>query len=104
MSGPAPRASFRIEHAHPALPGHFPGAPIVPGVVVLERVLEAAQLVLGGHMRLRGVPQAKFLAPLEPGVEADVVLSDAPGGVRFVVSVAGSPIAQGLLELEAAPR
>ena len=35
---------FSIPHDHPSLPGHFPGRPIVPGVVMLERVLEAIEL------------------------------------------------------------
>ena len=104
MSEPAPRTSFRIDAAHPALPGHFPGAPIVPGVVVLERVLEAAERALGPQVRLRGVPQVKFLSPLQPGVEADIVLGVAPDGVRFVVSVASVTIAQGLLALDGALR
>ena len=28
--------SFRVEADHPALEGHFPGRPIVPGVVLLD--------------------------------------------------------------------
>lgn len=103
MSALAMRSAFLIDAAHPALPGHFPGAPIVPGVVVLERVLEAAERALGSQVRLRCVPQVKFLSPLHPGVEAEIVLDESPGGVRFVVSVAGATIAQGLLELEVAP-
>lgn len=103
MSETPPRFAFRIDAAHPALPGHFPGAPIVPGVVVLERVLEAAERARGSQLRLRRVPHVKFPSPLEPGVEADIVLDETPDGVRFVVSVAGATIAQGLLELEVAP-
>jgi 3-hydroxymyristoyl/3-hydroxydecanoyl-(acyl carrier protein) dehydratase len=30
---------FSVGSEHPALPGHFPGHPIVPGVLVLDRVL-----------------------------------------------------------------
>ena len=44
---------------HPALPGHFPGDPIVPGVVLLDEVLSA----LPGRMN---IPSAKFHAPLRP--------------------------------------
>ena len=37
---------FTIPADHPALPGHFPGQPIVPGVVVLDRVVEVIE---AGH-------------------------------------------------------
>ena len=58
---------FSIPADHPCLPGHFPGHPLVPGVVVLEQVLLAAAAEHGqalSHLRL---PQVKFLAPLCPG-------------------------------------
>lgn len=64
---------FRIDAAHPALPGHFPGNPIVPGVVLLDRVCAAleARGVARGGLRL---PQVKFLQPLLPGQQARVEL------------------------------
>lgn len=34
---------LRIAADHPALAGHFPGRPIVPGVLVLDEVLHAIQ-------------------------------------------------------------
>ena len=41
MSNTQFRETFRIAPTHPALPGHFPGRPVVPGVVLLDRVAAA---------------------------------------------------------------
>lgn len=83
MSHAAPAgdaAPFVVEPAHPALPGHFPGHPIVPGVVLLDRVSAAIE-ALHGAAPLRW-PQVKFLQPLLPGQPAQVELQpvDATGG------------------------
>jgi len=46
---------FTIPADHPSLPGHFPGNPVVPGVLVLDRVLDAVQVASGvpvGALRL----------------------------------------------------
>ncbi len=78
--------TFVIAHDHPALPGHFPGRPIVPGVVVLDRVLaaiEAAGAPAVGPLRL---PQVKFLQPLLPGETARIALDpgvDRDGARRW---------------------
>ena len=69
---------FVIEPDHPSLPGHFPGRPLVPGVVLLDRVIAAIETTHGplGPLRL---PQVKFMQPLLPGEEARVELEgDAP--------------------------
>lgn len=68
---------FSIQPDHPSLPGHFPGQPIVPGVVLLDRVLEAIEAEHGllGALRL---PQVKFLQPLLPGEIASIVLEALP--------------------------
>lgn len=64
---------FSISIDHPALPGHFPGRPIVPGVVVLDRVLAAIEAQHGALGPLR-MPQVKFVQPLLPGQIARIEL------------------------------
>lgn len=78
---------FSIPADHPCLPGHFPGQPIVPGVVVLDRVLAAIEVRHGALGPLR-MPQVKFLQPLLPEQTARIelqTLSDAPPRWRFRV-------------------
>lgn len=93
---------FSIPHDHPCLPGHFPGRPLVPGVVVLERVLAAIEAGHGPSGPLR-LPQVKFLRPLLPGQAADIDLEQVAGGRwRFRVSHAGEMVATGEVATEAA--
>lgn len=55
--------SFMIAHDHPSLPGHFPGHPVVPGVLILEKVFT---LFEKGHpdFKIGGCTKVKFLKPL----------------------------------------
>lgn len=93
------RTRFIVDPGHAALAGHFPGDPVVPGVMVLDEIVGAAQRLLGGEASLLAIPQVKFLSPLRPGVEAEITLERGDRGVRFAVSAAGTAIAQGVLEL-----
>jgi 3-hydroxymyristoyl/3-hydroxydecanoyl-(acyl carrier protein) dehydratase len=87
--------AFTIGPDHPALPGHFPGRPIVPGVVLLDRVIAAARdhFGLGSAIAL---PRVKFAAPVLPGQRVDVALT-RPGAMRvaFTCSVEGRVVAAG---------
>ncbi len=87
MTDPA-ATTFSIPHDHPCLPGHFPGRPIVPGVVVLDHVLAAIETRHGVLGPLR-MPQVKFVQPLLPGEEARIelepLLDAAPPRWRFRV-------------------
>jgi len=75
---------FSIATDHSCLPGHFPGRPLVPGVVLLDRVLAAIEAAQGplGPLRL---PQVKFLQPLLPGEAARVELDGTAPRWRFRV-------------------
>lgn len=77
--------TFAIPSDHPCLPGHFPGRPVVPGVVLLERVIEAVEAESSASANLR-LPQVKFLRPLLPDETAHVELQAAgPARWRFRV-------------------
>lgn len=62
-----------IAESHPALEGHFPGNPIVPGVLILDEVLHAARQ-WQGELRLRRVESVKFTSPLKPGTAFSIKL------------------------------
>jgi 3-hydroxyacyl-[acyl-carrier-protein] dehydratase len=93
-------SSFIVPADHPALPGHFPGDPLVPGVVILDRVIEAAEDWLERRLSVVGVPQAKFVAPLRPGERADVSLALDDSTLSFAVHRDGVPISRGTLRLQ----
>lgn len=60
------RFTVSISPQHPAFEGHFPGAPITPGVVILEHLLRALREQDPAFV-CKGVRKAKFLRPLRPG-------------------------------------
>ena len=85
---------FTVPVDHPALPGHFPGQPVVPGVVVLDRVIEAIEAGHGPLPPLR-LPQVKFLHPLLPGQAAQVCLEGEAPRWRFRVLRGDTVLASG---------
>jgi 3-hydroxymyristoyl/3-hydroxydecanoyl-(acyl carrier protein) dehydratase len=92
---------LRVDANHPSLPGHFPGQPIVPGVVLLDCVLQEAERWLRRPVRVVALPNAKFTAPLLPEESADLQLKLDAAELRFTLSRDGSAIAQGLFRIAA---
>ena len=90
-------ATLRVPATHPALTGHFPGNPIVPGVVILDAVICAAEAWLGGDFHVHGLPHAKFLAPLKPDEAARIELALRGPLLDFAVYRGEATIAKGTL-------
>lgn len=87
-----------IAAGHPAFAGHFPGAPVLPGVVLLDETIRAIELAVGGEPRCWRIASVKFLkavGPCEPLVLEQERLAD--GTVRFRISSAGQAVASGAL-------
>jgi len=67
---------------HPALAGHFPGNPVVPGVVLLDLVREGLSAWQPGQ-RISGIQQVKFMQALLPEQALDLQLEIQSGRLRF---------------------
>ena len=93
--------NFRIGSDHPALPGHFPGGPVVPGVVLLDRIAAALERWCG--QRIAALPQVKFLAPLLPEEDAELHLDDDGKSMRFSILRNSVLIANGSVTLAPMP-
>jgi 3-hydroxymyristoyl/3-hydroxydecanoyl-(acyl carrier protein) dehydratase len=52
---------------HPAFAGHFPGNPIVPGVVLIDRALTEIARAAGVSMTAYRLSSVKFLSVVRPG-------------------------------------
>lgn len=90
---------IHVHAGHPALPGHFPGQPLVPGVLMLEQVALALRAWRGE--RLSRVIEAKFVAPLLPDTSARLQLSCVGADtsrVGFRIERDGTLLARGIVE------
>lgn len=94
-------AWISIAEDHPALPGHFPGAPVVPGVLLLDELVSAAERQLERTLRIAGLPQVKFLAPVLPRQQLRCALEIEGDRLAFRIERDGQPIARGSLRLAA---
>jgi 3-hydroxyacyl-[acyl-carrier-protein] dehydratase len=93
----------------PHFQGHFPGRPIMPGVLILEAMAQAAGVLAFSHSVMQltersvyyyvGIDNARFKKPVVPGdqLELEVTLERALRGIgKFacVARVEGATVAE----------
>jgi acyl-coenzyme A synthetase/AMP-(fatty) acid ligase len=84
------------------LEGHFPGNPVVPGVVTLRWAIAAAGALLGGEPHVAAVERLKFHEMLRPGDELLLVVSldREAGAFQFSASAGARRFASGRCRLQ----
>ncbi|MDO9402205.1 MAG: AMP-binding protein [Polaromonas sp.] len=93
---------------HPAFAGHFPGRPILPGVLLLDAALHAVAQTHERHAfgptASCHIASAKFLSPVQPGETLTISCTRTDKGqTRFEIVGSGRQVATGLLAFGSAP-
>jgi 3-hydroxymyristoyl/3-hydroxydecanoyl-(acyl carrier protein) dehydratase len=87
-----------LPQPHPALEGHFPGEPILPGAVLLDEALHAIESAEALSGRLWRIDSVKFLAAVADGTRLLLDYErNASGALRFTIRDGGRLIATGTL-------
>lgn len=98
LTGAPKRTDLRIAADHPAYAGHFPGAPVLPAVVLLDAVLRELGQPEGTPLPRWQIGSAKFLSAVRPGEPVSLEREPLPNGsLRFVIRAGERTVAQGLL-------
>ena len=96
--------------SEPFFRGHFPGHPLVPGVILAEGAAQTAGIAAGETgrtYRLSAIRQMKFIRPVPPDTVVEFTATRAAGMgtlLQFQVSarVAGELVAEGVIILNEA--
>ncbi|HYN79487.1 MAG TPA: hypothetical protein VES73_17025 [Lamprocystis sp. (in: g-proteobacteria)] len=87
---------------HPAYAGHFPGHPILPGVVLLDQALFALAKQQGFEAVVGQLKSAKFPNPVKPGQALRLKYAATAAGVyRFEVAAGERVAASGVFSFAA---
>jgi 3-hydroxyacyl-[acyl-carrier-protein] dehydratase len=108
------RATAIVPTDSPVFEGHFPGQPLVPGVLLIESMAQTSGWLLIARMRfermvyLAGIKQGKLRTFVEPGteltIEAEVVHEGSGYSVTTArISKADEPIADAELTFRVLP-
>lgn len=96
--------NFEIEkcvpNTHPSLPGHFPGNPVVPGVVILDEIINAVTH-WQRELEIQGINSVKFISPLLPEEKFCIQLqTPKEGKLKFQCFVADRKLAFGQFKVK----
>jgi 3-hydroxyacyl-[acyl-carrier-protein] dehydratase len=90
--------AFDVPDDHPSFEGHFPGEPVLPGVVLLAEALARIEADTGVGPAEWTVESGKFHHAVAPGAHVEITHAEhGAGRRRFEVREGGRLVASGVL-------
>jgi 3-hydroxyacyl-[acyl-carrier-protein] dehydratase len=90
--------ALSIAADHPAYAGHFPGTPLLPGVVLLDATIDALEKAGKGPAGDWEISSAKFQSAVRPGEALTLHHESLPNGsIRFAIRAADRAVANGVI-------
>ena len=90
-------SSIDVPRDHPAFEGHFPGEPVLPGVVLLAEAMAAIEAETGVAAHGLTLESGKFHGAVLPGARIEVFTAPHGRGRRFEVREGARLVASGTL-------
>ena len=99
VSGPGATYTLAMDADLTAFQGHFPGNPILPGVVQVDWAIRFGTEAFGDLGGFRGLDNLKFQGLIQPGeaVELQLAFEPGPGRLRFSFSVGSARKSSGVV-------
>ena len=106
-ANPGYEKSWYIAPNQPVFAGHFPGNPIMPGVLVLGLLKSLLAEHSGAQVQIAAIKRQKFMRPVLPGDTLCIRINklDVDGeflDVNYQASVAEGPVAKGSISFQQA--
>jgi len=78
LGAEAGEARVRFAGTDPVFVGHFPQAPVLPGVVLIDAAVEIVSRVMKQSLRLKRLANVKFCSAVRPDEEIGFTFKAAP--------------------------
>lgn len=97
-------ATLFLDPGHAAFQGHFPGDPVLPGVVQVDWAVRLGEEAFGPQGTFAGLSQVKFLEAMRPGETVNLRLGRTrPGTLTFTYLSGGTRKSSGSILFLAEP-
>ncbi len=105
MAGGPGKFTLRVEENHPAFEGHFPGEPILSGLIQVDWAIRLGREAFAMPGTFQGLEHLKFQAPIRPAepLELDLAWDATAGHLEFRYSGREGRKSQGIAVFRPAP-